>query len=327
MSSFRQQDQADRQRIQAGARPGESWDEATARLCGASTNKAVAEEGERGDFFVSADGISTKDHRHFMDVALFRMSKRERRAGEVIRYDLTDGYIEVKAGPDGMASIWDYDIVLMLISHLTEALNLYKRGQGAMPSRLFTPHVSDILKFCKRGDGGNQAKRLESALDRLRGTTIKSVRQRPSRNGKGVMREVKGESLISDYLVISHTASGRVDRVEIEAPRWIYREVIDSQGAAVLTVSQAYFLIDSAIARFIYRLARRAAGNDSAKWGFKTIYERSGLTCFKEFCRILRRLIKSDSLPDYLLGEEAGLSGPQLIMTRRCASASESACG
>lgn len=259
-----------------------------------------------------------------MDVALFRMSKRENRAGEVIRYDLADGYIEVKAGPDGMASIWDYDIVLMLISHLTESMNLYKRGRGAMPSRLFTPHVSDILKFCQRGDGGNQSKRIESALDRLKGTTIKSVLHHPSRNTKGITREVKSESLISGYRVLSETVSGRVDRVEIEAPSWIYREVVDSHGAAVLTVNKDYFLIDSAIARFIYRLARRAAGNGRAKWGFKTIYERSGVTCFKEFCRILRRLIRSDNLPEYHLYEEAGLSGPQLIMTRRSA---ELGCG
>ncbi|MFI8383260.1 replication initiator protein A [Pseudomonas sp. NPDC079086] len=251
-----------------------------------------------------------------MDVALFRMSKRERRAGEVIRYDLPDGYIEVKAGPDGMATIWDYDVVLMLISHLTEAMNLYRSGRGAMPGRFFTPHVSDILRFCRRGDGGNQARRIESALDRLKGTTVKSVRERPSRDGKGMAREVKSESLIGGYLVLSQTDSGRLDRVEIEVPNWIYREVIDSHGAAVLTVSQAYFLIDSAIGRFIYRLARRAAGNGSARWGFRTIYERSGVTSFREFCRILRCLIKSGDLPDYHLCEEAGQSGPQLIMTR-----------
>lgn len=318
MSSF------SRERVQAEARPGESWDEATARLRGTSINKAVTEEAELADFFVSADGISIKDSRHFMDVALFRMSKRARRAGEVIRYDLADGYIEVKAGPDGMASIWDYDIVLMLISHLTESMNLYKRGRGAMPGRLFTPYVSDILKFCQRGDGGNQSKIIESALDRLKGTTIKSVLNRPSHNSKCVTREVKSESLISGYRVLSKTASGKIDRVEIEVPSWIYNQVVDSHGSAVLTVSQDYFLIESAIARFIYRLARRASGNRRAKWGFKTIYERSGVTCFKEFCRILRSLIRSDSLPDYHLYEEAGLSGPQLIMTPR---STEPGCG
>lgn len=302
-------------RILAEARPGESRTEVAERLRRPSTNKAMA--GERADFFASANSCAPKDYRYFMDVALFRMSKKQSRAGEVLRYDMPDGYVEIKAGPDGMASVWDYDIVLMLISHLTEALNLYKNGRGAMPSRFFTPHVSDILKFCQRGDGGNQSKRIESALDRLKGTTIKSVRQSPPRAGKGITREVKSESLISGYLVIAETVSGRVDRVEIEAPSWIYREVIDSQGSAVLTVSQGYFLIDSAIGRFIYRLARRAAGSSSARWGFKTIYERSGVTCFKEFCRILRRLIKSDRLPDYHLYEEAGQSGPQLIMTRR----------
>lgn len=275
------------------------------------------EERVQVDFFVPADSISTKDSRSFMDVALFRMSKREKRAGEVIRYDLEDGYIEVKAGPDGMASIWDYDIILMLISHLTEAMNIYKRGRGVKPGRLFTPHVSDILKFCQRGDGGNQAKRIESALDRLKGTTIKSVFYHPSCSAKGIRREVKSESLISGYRVLSETISGRVDRVEIEAPAWIYREVIESQGPAVLTVSKEYFSIDSATARFIYRLARRAAGNGKAKWGFKTIYERSGVKCFKEFCRILRGLIRLDNLPEYHLYEEAGLSGPQLVMMRR----------
>ena len=312
MSSFRQ-------RIQAEARPGESCEEATARLRGASINKAVTDEAELADFFVSAEGLSTKDSRHFMDVALFRISKQEDRAGEVIRYDLADGYVEVKAGPDGMASIWDYDIVLMLISHLTESMNLYKRGRGAMPGRLFAPRVSDVLKFCQSGDGGNQSKSIESALDRLKGTTIKSVLHRPSQNSKSVTREVKSESLISGYRVLSVTNSGRIDRVEIEAPSWLYKQVIHSHGAAVLTVNQDYFLIKSGVGRFVYRLARRAAGNSSAKWGFKTIYERSSSKCFKGFCRILRDLIMSDNLPEYHLYEEVGLSGPQLIMTRRSA--------
>ncbi|MDP2244718.1 replication initiator protein A [Pseudomonas sp.] len=311
----------DRQRIQAEARPGESWEEAAARLFKISSSKQALDDGELADCFVLTDGLPLKDIRDYMDVALFRMSKRESRAGDVIHYKLADGYIEVKAGPEGMASIWDYDIVLMLISHLTESMNRYKRGQGAKPGRFFSPHASDILRFCQRGDGGKQASGIELALDRLKGTSIKSVRHRTSHNGKGIIREVKGESLISSYLVLSHTASGRVDRVQIEAPHWIYRQVVDSRGPLVLTVNQTYFSINSSVVRFIYRLARRAAGKSIAKWGFKTIYERSGLTCFKEFCRILRRLIKTDSLPDYHLREDTGLSGPQLIITHRNSAA------
>ena len=53
-----------------------------------------------------------------------------------------------------------------------------------------------------------------------------------------------------------------------------------------------YFLIEPGIGRFVYRLARRAAGKGNAKWAFQTIYERSGSAgTFKEFCRILRKII------------------------------------
>ncbi|MGX0954485.1 plasmid replication initiation protein [Pseudomonas viridiflava] len=277
----------------------------------------MKEEDKLSDFLVSRDIIATKDSRHFMGVAIFRMSKQKKRIGEVVRYDLADGYVEVKAGPDGMATIWDYDIVLMLISHLTESMNLYRKGRGAMPGRLFNPYVSDILQFCRRGDGGDQSARVESALDRLKGTTIKHVSSRVERNGKRVMREVNSESLISGYRVLSLAISGRVERVEIEAPSWIYTQVTGSLKSTVLTLSPEYFLIDSAIARFIYRLARCAAGTTVARWGFKTIYDRSGVTCFKEFCRILRRLVRSNNLPEYELSEEAGRYGPQLIMARR----------
>ena len=276
-------------RIQDQARPGESWEELNSRCREASISKS-AEEVELVDFFVTAESIAAKDSRHFMDIALFRMSKKEKRAGEVIRYNLKDGYVEVKAGPDGMATIWDYDIVLMLISHLTESMNRHKKGHSAMPSRVFTMHVSDMLRFSQRGDGGGQSGRIESALDRLKGTVIKSVVSRAVHKSKLIMREVKSESLISGYRVLSVTGSGRLDRVEIEAPNWIYSQVTRSPKSTVLTVGADYFLIESAIGRFIYRLARRAAGNDRARWGFRTVYERSGVTSFKEFCRTLGNL-------------------------------------
>ncbi|MCY1382572.1 Replication initiator protein A [compost metagenome] len=86
----------------------------------------------------------------------------------------------------------------------------------------------------------------------------------------------------------------------------------------MLTVHPDYFLIDPGIGRFVYRLARRAAGKDSATWGFRTIYERSGSTgSFKEFCRILRGIIEANDLPEYQLSEQEGQSGPMLHMVHR----------
>lgn len=273
---------------------------------------------KQNDLFIpTLYDVTTKDCRSIMDVAIFRLSKKDKRAGDIIRYELADGYVEVKAGPDGMASVWDYDIVLMAISYLTEAMNRHRQGNGEKPKRIFHPHVSEILRFCRRSDGGRQYEEIESALDRLKNTSLKIVRTTKNKGGREI-REAEGEGLISNYRTISYADNGRVMSVEIEVPNWIYREVVESQNPEVLTVNPEFFLIEPGIGRFLYRLARRAAGKGEAKWSFQTIYERSGSTgTFKKFTYILRSLITANDLPEYALSEERGQSGPQLVMTCR----------
>ncbi|OHV78546.1 replication initiator protein A [Rhizobium sp. LCM 4573] len=325
-----------RKRVESRALPGETWEQAAERVKREdqdtirdttppsipSSMRKPPQDDSQQDFFVPAlYDVAAKDNRSLMDVAVFRLSKKDRRAGEVIRYDLPDGYVEVKAGPDGMASIWDYDIVLMLISHLTEAMNRYKAGRGPMPGKLFVPHVSEILKFCRRGDGGKQVDHVEAALDRLQGTSIKSVRERPAKKGARTMREAEAEGLISRYKVVSYSDSGKVASVEIEAPNWIYREVVEGTRPDVLTVHPDYFLIDPGLGRFVYRLARRAAGRGNASWLFRTIYERSGSAgTFKEFCRMMRKLIEANDLPEYSISETEGQAGPMLVIQYRGAA-------
>lgn len=282
----------------------------------------------QADFFVPAlYDVAGKENRSTMDVAVFRLSKKDTRAGEMIRYDLSDGYVEVKSGPDGMASVWDYDIVLMAISQLTEAMNKYRTGQGEKPGRLFRPHISEILKFCRKGDGGRQVAEIEAALDRLRSTTIKIVRYGTNHSGRP-MRAVEAEGLINNYRAVSYTDNDRIAVVEIELPNWIYRHVVESNKPDVLTVHRDYFLIEQGIARFLYRLARKAAGKTQARWSFQTIYERSGSAgTFKEFCRMLREIIGANDLPEYGLAEDRGQDGPILIMTFRSAAAVQPSAG
>lgn len=274
------------------------------------------------DFFVPGlYDVGGRDNRSIMDVAVFRLSKKDKRAGDMIRYDLPDGYVEVKSNMDGMASIWDYDIVLMMISHLTEAVNRWRSGKGGKPGRTYQPHVSDILKFCRRGDGGKQIAEIEAALDRLKGTTIKVVRDRMV-NGRPV-RETNAEGLISGYSVLARTDTKRLSAVEVEVPRWLYREVVEGKDPNVLTVDRDYFLIEQGIGKFLYRLARQAAGKPPtgpgrAEWLFKTLYERSSSTgTFKKFSFTLRQLIQLNDLPEYSLAEKEGVGGQLLVMTYR----------
>lgn len=340
-----------RKRVEAAARPGESFAQAESRLRAedAAKEREAAQEKERAqsaaiaagrqredaakaassmrkppegdaqsDFFVPLlYDVATKDSRSIMDVAVFRLSKKDKRANETIRYERADGYVEVVSGDAGMASVWDYDIVLMAISHLTDAMNLYRQGRGEKPSRIFRPHVSEILKFCRRSDGGRQYEEIEGALKRL-STTFVEVVTTTQAKGKRALRTAKGVGLINGYETVSYADNGRLTSVSIEVPQWLYNEVVEVKSPAVLTVHPEYFLIEPGIGRFLYRLARRAAGKARARWTFKLIYERSGsVGTFKEFCRILRKLIASNDLPEYTLAEVLGKSGPLLVMTHR----------
>jgi plasmid replication initiation protein len=272
------------------------------------------------DFFAPAlYDVGTKDSRSIMDVAVFRLSKKDKRPGDIIRYDMPDGFVQVSAGPAGMASVWDYDIVLMAVSHLTAAVNRWRSGKGDKPSRTFRPNVAEILRFCRRGDGGKQHDDLVAALTRLSTTHVAVERTRKNRAGR-VITVSEGEALISRYRVVSGADNGKVDAVEIELPDWIYREVVEMERPDVLTVHPDYFLIEPGVGRFLYRLARRAAGRGQAVWSFRTIYEHSGsASSFKEFSRMLRKLIETDDLPEYAIAEQEGQGGPMLMMQHRSA--------
>ncbi|NAP32618.1 replication initiator protein A [Pseudomonas syringae] len=272
---------------------------------------------EQPDFLVpTLYDIGTRDSRKIMDVAVFRLSKKDHRANQVIRYDLPDGHVEVSSGVHGMASVWDYDIVLMAVSHLTEAMNRHREGKGPKPSASFRPHVGDVLKFCRRENGGKQKNLISSALDRLASTYVTIERTRKIKNKLVTIKE--GENLIAKKSVIENATTGKVEFVEFKIADWMYREITEGKTPDVLTVHPDYFLISEGIGRFVYRLARRAAGKTTATWGFRTIYERSGSTgTFKEFSRIVRKLIAAGDFPEYTLKEEDGQMGALLVMTHK----------
>ena len=284
-----------------------------------SIRKAPKAESQTDFFVPTLYDVGTKDSRSIMDVAVFRLSKRDRRAGEVIHYELSDGHVTVSGGAAGMASVWDYDLVLMAVSHLTEQMNRFREGKAERPSRIFRPHVADVLRFCRRSDGGKQKDDLVETCIRLNTTHVAVQRIKKNSNGKAITVD-EGEPLISRYKIIK-SDTGKPEHIEIELADWMYREITDGKNPEVLTVHPDYFLIDPGIGRFVYRLARRAAGKTEAKWSFQTIYDRSGSSgTLKKFTENLRKIINSNNLPEYSIEEELGNSGPLLVMTYRNSS-------
>src|SRR4051812_2341407 len=203
--------------------------------------RRAPDEDTQLSFFVPAiHDAPLKDDLNLMDVAPFSISKR-RRDGS-IHYDLKDGYIAVSGSTDaGLATVFDYDIFLHMVSHLAEEMRRYKIAEGkglrpTLPARVYRPNAAHILKFCRRASGGRQYKDLEDALDRLAGTRIKIV----NLTG-GKRREAANIPLIQSHKVISTTTTGHVDQVEIGIPDWVYNGIVNERGQPqILTLHPDY---------------------------------------------------------------------------------------
>lgn len=265
------------------------------------------------DFFVpSLCDIALKDGIGLMDIACFRLGSRATQS--LIRHELPGVTVEVAGGAHGMATIHDYDIVLLMISQLTQAMTLWRTGRGPKPPMRLRLHGADILKFCRRGCGGRDYHLIDGTLKRLTGTFI-----RIEARGQGARGRRTGYfSLISEAEVLSRAENNRVEQVELGIPNWLYSGVMDAQTPEVLTLNPDYLLIKGGLARFIYRLARKAAGDGKAEYGFDLIQKRSGSQRrHAAFVKDLRTLIAANDLPDYALKEIPGASGSLLQMTRR----------
>ncbi len=283
----------------------------------------LAPEGdEQLDFFVpQVHDAPLKDEMNLMDIAPFALSK-VRRDG-VIRYELKDSIITIEGGAEvGLATTYDYDIFLSMVSYLAEEVRRFridtaKGRRPSLPPPTYRPSATQILRFCRRGTGGKQYAALEAALDRLQATRIKITNL-----SGGTRRETQSFPLIGRYKVVSRTESDAVDLVEIDVPKWVYDGVVQPEGKpTILTLNPDYFLIAQPIARFLYRLARKAAGAASAHYALDDLHYRSGsalpLAKFRRKVEDIVERAKDDPLPDYDLTLKAGKRGPVLHMARR----------
>ncbi|WP_242225215.1 replication initiator protein A [Shinella zoogloeoides] len=262
-----------------------------------------------------------KDDVNLMDVAPFSLSKRANTG--IIRYELKDSLITIEGGAEsGLATVFDYDIFLNMVSHLADEVQRYRRDDAkglrpSLPPKTYRPSASHILKFCRRSDGGKSYEDLEAALDRLSNTTIKVINL-----SNGRRRQVDSRPLISGYSVVSRTGANKIDLIEITIPDWVYLSVVNNERTVpLLTLHEDYFLISSGIGRFIYRLARKAAGQSEATYSIREIYKRSGSSQeYRKFSYDLREFVtrtQSFPMPDYDLTLQEGKDGPVLRMTRR----------
>lgn len=298
----------------------------TAALMQETTPKRILRAPPQDDaqlmFFVpTVYDAPLKDDVNLMDVAPFSLSKKANKG--IIKYELKDSLITIEGGAEsGLATVFDYDIFLNMVSFLADEVQQFRRDEAkglrpSLPPKTYRPNASHILKFCRRSDGGKSYEDLEAALDRLANTTIKVVNL-----SGGKRRQVDSRPMIGGYSVVSRTGANKIETIEINIPDWVYTSIVrNEKSLPLLTLHQDYFLISSGLGRFIYRLARKAAGKSEAAYGVKELYKRSGSSQeMRKFAYDLREFVTRTlafPMPEYDLSLEEGKDGPVLRMRYR----------
>lgn len=273
----------------------------------------MSTQKEQLDLFVALVGdVPLRDDREMMSAPMVSIAKKGQ---ERIEWQGPSGQqvVITSTSDDGIATIWDFDVVIWAISQLNAAV---ERGETPSPIISFRPY--DLMKSIGWCDnmgrvGGRDYERFKAAVSRLRATRIRtSLRRR----GKDRFEDF---NLLSEFLL--DEKDGRPLGARMTVPAWIHSAVTESRRD-VLSITPLYFELTSGIDRFLYRLARRHAGNgldnpDGWVFSFRDLHKRSGSSMrYADFAKALRRAHEKQAIPTYELIEERGANGDPLMRMR-----------
>ena len=252
--------------------------EATGRLKAPSQSnyREEPESSKQPDFFrTPVVDLSHKDDVNLMDFTPFGLGKTPR--FDTIEYKLTNCTARVYGSTEhGLATVYDYDIVIFMISQLANQMNDVRQrietgeDNPELPNRRMHVYASDMLEGIKRPQGGNQQSELTQRLQRLKGSVIEL-------HGKeGTKRRLGTFSLIGDFSITKDTKTGKISEFFIDIPEWIYDGVVRVSHPSVVNLSENYMLLKSGYHKFLARMAKKSAGEGQWEWKVETLYERSG---------------------------------------------------
>ncbi len=189
-----------------------------------------------------------------------------------------------------IASIYDWDIILIVAGKIQEILN----NGSDVPSRKITIPRHELLKALHRERGRKQQKDLEKSLARLQLTGINTT----INNQDG--RYVEGFGFIENWRYAERKSDRETKIIQITLSEWLY-ELCCAQGS-LLKSNSLYFDITSGLQKFLYRTARKHAGKNRDGWEFslEKLHEKSGSEGnVRKFKSKLKAIVIENSLPDY----------------------------
>lgn len=241
---------------------------------------------------INPQEAKARDMTEIMEIPFLALSKNRR---EPIIYEKHNGpndMIKVKVSRHTghfLASIYDWDIVLLVAGKMQEILN---NGSDIPPRTIVIPRHK-ILKALRRDKGQKQEKDLEASLARLKLTGIETTIRNEDYRYKG------GFGFLDSW---GYTERKDIKEIHITLSQWLY-DGICAKGS-LLKVEPEYFSLTSALKRFLYRTARKHIGGhgETFEFSIEKLYEKSGSEReFKKFKSDLKKVVLQNDIPGYFL--------------------------
>lgn len=243
--------------------------------------------------------ISTRMLQDMMWRPFFALGKKPRH--KPIEYKTDNVSVKIVGSGYGLATIWDADILMWIISQIVERLD---KGEQPSPQVHFTPY--ECLQAIRRGTGGSQYLQVINALQRLHGTIVETTIRKPDQVSltKSEVRRLKaGFHLLEAYGVQYTEDRGKeqVKGITVVLSNWLYKGVINRRN--VLTINDDYFLLKGGLERVLYLLARKHTGKQKHySASMRELYEKTGSEQpFHTFCRAVRKCVELNRLPEYFM--------------------------
>jgi plasmid replication initiation protein len=243
---------------------------------------------------------SIKNDIDIISMPLYSIEKSRRTKPIQFDYRYSNGQhitFTVKGTSDGIATIYDKDLILFLHSLLIDKLN---RNEPVSRLVEFTAH--DFLKWANRGTGKADYQRLEAALRRLHGTVISG-----NFNAGEESMESGVHYIESFEFRRRNTKRGRVLKsIVVQLSTWTFAKL--TEAGRYISMDRRYLDIQGGIERRLYEIATKHVGREKSRFeiNLQSLHEWMGSQApVRKLKAHIKRIIEEDSLPGYKLRIES----------------------
>jgi plasmid replication initiation protein len=205
-----------------------------------------------------------------------------------LTYDHAAVSIEVRPSANGVATIYDKEIVLYIASLMAAKIDV---GEEVAQDFVFTAH--DLFSVTGANHSARSYARLSEALERLQGTQIKTNIEAGGEGEEGFFSWLSEARL---HYSKSRTGERRLKAVRVRLCDWLFRAIL--RDGHVLDYAAAYFQLGP-IERRIYEVAR-ASGEERLEVDLATFRLQIGYqNPLSNFRAALKTIAGTDAIPDY----------------------------